>query len=109
MPVHLKNPACLMHVSGSAQRQRVACTTRCRHPTQKHEDDIQGLLKLSRGIDCLNTQIGKYVIWLILASTAVSAINAIVRKAFNISSNAYLEVQWYFSFGPSWSQRASRC
>jgi hypothetical protein len=84
-----------MHISGGAQRRRVACTTRCRHPTQKHEDDIQGLLKLSRGIDCLNTQIGKYVIWLILASTAVSAINAIVRKAFNISSNAYLEVQWY--------------
>jgi TRAP-type mannitol/chloroaromatic compound transport system permease small subunit len=56
---------------------------------------MQGLLKLSRGIDWLNTQIGKYVIWLILASTAVSAINAIVRKALNTSSNAYLEVQWY--------------
>lgn len=56
---------------------------------------MQSLLKLSRGIDWLNTQIGKYVIWLILASTAVSAINAIVRKAFNTSSNAYLEVQWY--------------
>ncbi len=56
---------------------------------------MQGLLKLSRGIDWFNTQIGKYAIWLIMASTAVSAINAIVRKAFNTSSNAYLEVQWY--------------
>jgi TRAP-type mannitol/chloroaromatic compound transport system permease small subunit len=53
------------------------------------------LLKLSKLIDWLNSQIGKYVIWLILASTVISAINAIVRKAFNMSSNAYLEVQWY--------------
>lgn len=56
---------------------------------------MQSLLKLSRAIDWLNTQVGKWVIWLILASTAISAINAIVRKAFNTSSNAYLEVQWY--------------
>ena len=56
---------------------------------------MHGLLKLSRAIDWLNTQVGKYVIWLILASTAISAINAIVRKVFNTSSNAYLEVQWY--------------
>ena len=56
---------------------------------------MQGLLKLSRAIDWLNTQVGKYVIWLILASTAISATNAVVRKVFNTSSNAYLEVQWY--------------
>ncbi len=56
---------------------------------------MQSLLKLSRAIDRLNAQVGKYVIWLILASTAISAINAIVRKVFNTSSNAYLEVQWY--------------
>jgi TRAP-type mannitol/chloroaromatic compound transport system permease small subunit len=56
---------------------------------------MQGLLKLSRAIDWVNTQVGKYVIWLILASTAISAVNAIVRKVFNTSSNAYLEVQWY--------------
>lgn len=56
---------------------------------------MRGLLKLSRAIDWLNAQVGKWVIWLILASTVISAINAIVRKAFNTSSNAYLEVQWY--------------
>jgi len=56
---------------------------------------MQALLKFSRGVDWLSTQIGKYVIWLILASTLISAVNAIVRKAFNISSNAFLEVQWY--------------
>ena len=56
---------------------------------------MQPLLKLSRAIDWLNTQVGKYVIWLIFASTVISAINASVRKVFNTSSNAYLEVQWY--------------
>jgi TRAP-type mannitol/chloroaromatic compound transport system permease small subunit len=56
---------------------------------------MQALLKFSKAVDWLNRQVGKYVIWLILASTLVSAINAIVRKAFNVSSNAYLEVQWY--------------
>lgn len=56
---------------------------------------MQGLMKLSRAIDWLNVQVGKYAIWIILASTAISTINAIVRKVFNTSSNAYLEVQWY--------------
>jgi TRAP-type mannitol/chloroaromatic compound transport system permease small subunit len=56
---------------------------------------MQALLKLSRGIDWLNGQVGKYVVWLILASTVISGVNAVVRKAFNVSSNAFLEVQWY--------------
>ncbi len=53
------------------------------------------LLKFSRAVDWLSSQIGKYVIWLILASTVISGVNAIVRKIFNYSSNAFLEVQWY--------------
>jgi len=60
---------------------------------------MRGLLKLSGAIDWLNAQVGKWVIWLILASTVISALNAIVRKAFNTSSNAYLEVQWYLFAG----------
>ena len=56
---------------------------------------MQTLLKLSRAVDWLNSLVGRYVIWLILASTVISAVNAVVRKAFNMSSNAYLEVQWY--------------
>ena len=56
---------------------------------------MQALLKFSKGIDAINGFIGKYVIWLILASTVVSAVNAVVRKAFNTSSNAFLEIQWY--------------
>ena len=52
-------------------------------------------LKLSKAIDSLNAFVGRWVIWLILGSTIISGINAAVRKAFNTSSNAYLEVQWY--------------
>jgi len=60
---------------------------------------MRALLKLSGAIDWLNAQVGKWVIWLILASTLISAVNAVVRKAFNTSSNAYLEVQWYLFAG----------
>lgn len=56
---------------------------------------MQALLKFSNAVDGLSRFVGKYVIWLILASTVISALNAVVRKAFNYSSNAYLEVQWY--------------
>lgn len=56
---------------------------------------MRALLKFSNAVDWLNAQIGKYVIWLILASTVISGVNAVIRKTFNMSSNAYLEVQWY--------------
>ncbi|HOB66233.1 TRAP transporter small permease subunit [Ottowia sp.] len=56
---------------------------------------MQALLKFSRAVDWLNAQVGKYVIWLIFAATLISALNAVVRKAFNYSSNGFLEVQWY--------------
>lgn len=56
---------------------------------------MQALLKLSRAIDWFSTQVGRWIIWLILGSTIISGVNAVVRKAFNASSNAYLEVQWY--------------
>ncbi len=60
---------------------------------------MHALLKFSKAIDWLNSQVGKHVIWLILASTLISAVNAIVRKAFNVGSNAFLEVQWYLFAG----------
>jgi TRAP-type mannitol/chloroaromatic compound transport system permease small subunit len=56
---------------------------------------VSSLLSLSRLIDRLNRWVGRWIIWLILGSTLISAVNAIVRKAFNTSSNAFLEVQWY--------------
>lgn len=52
-------------------------------------------LRLSQGIDWLNTRIGKTVTWLVLIVVLVSATNAVVRKVFNTSSNAWLELQWY--------------
>lgn len=56
---------------------------------------MQVLLKFSKGVDALNAFIGRYVIWLILGSTLISGVNAVIRKVFDRSSNAYLEVQWY--------------
>lgn len=56
---------------------------------------MQLLLQLSRLIDAMNTWIGKLTMWLVLAAVLISAANAVMRKAFSISSNAYLEIQWY--------------
>ena len=53
------------------------------------------LLGLSRGIDRVNTFIGRNVSWLILVAVLVSAANAVIRKVFNTSSNSWLELQWY--------------
>ena len=52
------------------------------------------LLALSRVIDAINFRIGKTLSWLILAAVVVSAVNAIVRKLFDTSSNSWLELQW---------------
>jgi len=53
------------------------------------------LLKASRLIDAMNERIGQLVYWLVLVTVLISAGNAIVRKLFNMSSNAFLEAQWY--------------
>lgn len=55
---------------------------------------MTGLLRLSRAIDWLNEKIGKNVAWLIFLAVLISAVNAIIRKVFNSSSNAWLEAQW---------------
>jgi TRAP-type mannitol/chloroaromatic compound transport system permease small subunit len=56
---------------------------------------MAGLLALSRAIDRMNEFIGKWVSWLILLAVLVSATNAVIRKTLNMSSNAWLELQWY--------------
>jgi TRAP-type mannitol/chloroaromatic compound transport system permease small subunit len=56
---------------------------------------LGALLKLSRLIDSLNEFVGRWLAWLVLAAVLISAANAIVRKAFDTSSNAFLEIQWY--------------
>lgn len=56
---------------------------------------MRGLLALSRAIDAVNFRLGKWLAWLVVAAVIVSAANATVRKVFDTSSNAWLELQWY--------------
>lgn len=53
-----------------------------------------GFVRLSRTIDKINLSVGKAASWLILAAVLVSSVNALVRKVFDTSSNAWLELQW---------------
>ena len=55
---------------------------------------MQALLKLSRGIDAFTRWTGKRLAWLIIVAVVISAVNAIMRKTFDISSNSWLELQW---------------
>ena len=55
------------------------------------------LLRLSRLIDVLNERIGKFSAWLILLAVIICTANALIRYAFNMSSNAWLEMQWYLN------------
>ncbi len=66
------------------------------------------LLKLSRAVDTVNRSMGRSLSWLVLVAVLVSAINAIIRKVFGVSSNAWLELQWVlfsiiFLVGASWT------
>jgi len=60
---------------------------------------VNALLGLSRLIDALNERVGRSAMWLLLVAVLISTINAIVRKAFNWSSNGLLEIQWYLFAG----------
>lgn len=69
---------------------------------------MQALLKLSNGIDAFTRWTGKRVAWLILVAVIISALNAIVRKTFDTSSNSWLELQWVlfsivFLLGSAWT------
>ncbi len=56
---------------------------------------MHALLLLSKKIDALSEWVGRWVAWLLLFAVLISAANAVVRKAFNMSSNGFLEIQWY--------------
>jgi TRAP-type mannitol/chloroaromatic compound transport system permease small subunit len=56
---------------------------------------MRGLLALSRAIDALNERLSVIADWLVILSCLISAGNAFSRYAFSISSNAWLEIQWY--------------
>jgi TRAP-type mannitol/chloroaromatic compound transport system permease small subunit len=60
---------------------------------------MRALLGLSRGIDAVSAGIGRIAEWCVLAACAVSAGNALMRYTFSLSSNAWLEAQWYLFTG----------
>jgi TRAP-type mannitol/chloroaromatic compound transport system permease small subunit len=69
---------------------------------------VNSLLALSRAIDALTERVGRFVYWLVLIVVLISATNASVRKLFSVSSNAFLEIQWYlfsviFLFGAGYT------
>ena len=60
---------------------------------------MRALLRLSHAIDTLNEKAGHVAIWLVLIACVISAGNALMRYAFSLSSNAWLEIQWYLFGG----------
>jgi TRAP-type C4-dicarboxylate transport system permease small subunit len=56
---------------------------------------LNALLAFSRLVDRATDRLGHTIYWLVLAAVLISAANAVVRKAFNYSSNSFLEIQWY--------------
>ena len=73
---------------------------------------MTALLGLSRVIDSINERIGKVAAWAIVVAVLVSAINAIIRRIFGVSSNAWLELQWYlfgavFMLCAAWTLKAN--
>jgi TRAP-type mannitol/chloroaromatic compound transport system permease small subunit len=79
----------------SAFSQLAASTLRDFAFLRSPESIMTPLLSLSRLIDGFTDIVGKLMMWFLLATTLISASNAIIRKLFNFSSNALLEVQWY--------------
>lgn len=56
---------------------------------------MHALLALSRGIDAATTRLGQWVAWLVVVAAVISAGNAVIRKLLDVSSNAWLELQWW--------------
>lgn len=73
---------------------------------------MSSLLGVSRLIDRFNENIGKVIAWAVVVAVVVSAVNAIIRKVFGTSSNAWLELQWYlfgavFLLCAAWTLKAN--
>lgn len=60
---------------------------------------MQLLLRIAKAIDALNHKVGLIATWLVLIACVISAGNAMMRYGFNMSSNAWLEIQWYLFGG----------
>ena len=73
---------------------------------------MRGLLGISRAVDGLNSWVGRIVAWAIFGAVVISAVNALIRKIFNTSSNSWLEMQWVlfgavFLLCASWTLQAN--
>ncbi|WPB59146.1 TRAP transporter small permease subunit [Xylophilus sp. GOD-11R] len=53
------------------------------------------LLMLAKAIDKISSILGKIAAWTVLAAALISAGNAFIRYGLDISSNGWLEIQWY--------------
>jgi TRAP-type mannitol/chloroaromatic compound transport system permease small subunit len=60
---------------------------------------MAGLLRIAGGIDAVSRFFGWIAAWLVLLSVLISAGNAVSRYLFNLSSNAWLEIQWQMFAG----------
>jgi len=56
---------------------------------------LRRLLVFTDAVDAVTEQIGQWLKWLVLASSLISAFNALMRYTIHYSSNAWLEIQWY--------------
>lgn len=95
----LRHPPCVKAIgagqTGAKAYEEIATGRRTGRVYAQGEIGVENLLKISSLIDAINERIGQFIKWLILAAVIVSTGNAIVRKIFNQSSNAWLELQWY--------------
>ena len=58
---------------------------------------MDALLKFCLLVDRVNERIGRTAAWLTLLAVVVCTVNALVRYTVNMSSNAWLEMQWYLN------------
>jgi len=73
---------------------------------------LNTLLAFSRAVDTTTVRLGRMVAWLLVAAIVISTVNAIIRKVFDASSNAWLEAQWMlfgavFLLCASWTLQAN--
>jgi TRAP-type mannitol/chloroaromatic compound transport system permease small subunit len=99
-----------LRAGGSPQRNGSSPGHRHVGLTASAESMMRPLLAFSRTIDEINEKIGYVCNILILLACLVSAVNAMIRYAFNASSNGWLELQWYMfaiivMFGASYTFR----
>lgn len=60
---------------------------------------MSALLKFATGMDWISAQLGRFAAWAVLAAALISAGNAFTRYGLDMSSNAWLEIQWYLFAG----------